>query len=81
MLVNENTTPTLSEGRSEADILLNLVTEKGFRFFLDQHGEACLLDPEKPFTAIKLDSDSAQSVLAKEYWNEYRKAVTKNTVS
>lgn len=70
-----------SQGTSEADILINLLIHKGFRFFLDQYGEACLVDPEKSFTAVKLDSDSAQSVLAKEYWNEYHKAVTKGTIS
>ncbi len=81
--MNDQPQPTtiISEGRSEADILINLVMEKSFRFFLDQHGEACLIDPEKPFIAVKLDSDSAQSILAKEYWHEYHKAVTKSTIS
>ncbi|MBP9819120.1 hypothetical protein KBC79_00055 [Candidatus Woesebacteria bacterium] len=70
-----------SQGQTEADLLINLVTEKDFKFFLDQHGQACFVDPAKPFVAIKIDSESAFSVLAKEYYNEYRKAVPKSTIS
>lgn len=63
-----------------ADTLVLFITSGDYVLFHDQFGEACIVDPKRPFVAWRLRGAEATSLLMKLFWNNFGKSLRADSI-